>query len=269
MVGAIHMHSPRPMIYFRDSQWLTVQGYTRFDVLINSNTQKREDVFWMLDLRCIAGGPPWRRVRQWDRPSLWLQIHSFKPKLRDWTDLEYLNFWSLEEEDDDDFDFIGRNGSLEVDFYCNGGSKERETSFLNDAVWRVAGRDGGWLTVELAAFADGRNLLDQLTAREVQVTPDGREERAEPEADFWKKHAELYLVEPVPFGTVMVRVPRNVRDPEAFAIRRARALVGVGEPEHIQVMDHLKSSQRRKEECSEYIKQDIFVELHFNGFYED
>jgi hypothetical protein len=73
----------------------------------------------------------------------------------------------------------------------------------------------------------------------------------------------------VPFGTVTVRVPRNVSDPEAFGLRRARALVGVGEPEHIQVMDHLKSCQRHHSECPESIQEDIFVELHFNGFYED
>ena len=47
------------------------------------------------------------------------------------------------------------------------------------------------------------------------------------------------------------------------------ALVGVDEPEHIVVMDHLKSNQRRQKECPERIQQDIFVELHFNGFYED
>ena len=44
------------MIYFRDYHWLTVQGYTRFDALINTDDQKPEDVFWMLDLRCTAGG---------------------------------------------------------------------------------------------------------------------------------------------------------------------------------------------------------------------
>ena len=48
---------------------------------------------------------------------------------------------------------------------------------MTDVIWRVAGREGGWFTVELAAFADGGSLLDQLTAREVKVTPDGREER--------------------------------------------------------------------------------------------
>jgi len=256
------------MIYFRDQHWLTVQGYTRFDALINTDDQKPDDVFWMLDLRCEAGGAEWRRVHPWDRPALWLQIHHFKPNLRHWTDLERMNFWSFEEEDDA-WSYCGPGGALEVEFYPKGGSQKRENSFVNDAIWRVAGRDGGWFTVELAAVADGRSLLDQLTAREVKVTPDGREERAEPDAEFWKKHAELYLVEDIPFGTISVRVPRNVRDPEAYALRRARALAGVDEPEHIIVTDHLKSSQRSQQECPESIAQDIYVELHFNGFYED
>ena len=256
------------MICFRDYHWLPVQGHTRFDVLINPDDRRREDVFWMLYLRCLAGGAEWRRVLYYERPSLWLHISGFKPPRRDWTDLEQLNFWNLEKEDDA-FAFTGSAGTLDVDFYPKGGSKEREHSFLNDAIWRVAGRDGGWFTVELAACADGRSLLEGLTAREVKVTADGSEERAAPDADFWKKHAELYFVESVPFGTVTVRVPRNARDPEGFALGRARTLVGVGEPEHIQVVDHLKSNQRHQRECPENIRQDIFVELHFNGFYED
>jgi hypothetical protein len=256
------------MIYFRDFRWLPVAGFTRFDALINTDDQKPEDVFWMLDLRCTAGGAEWRRVKHWERPSLWLQLHGFQPKLRHWTDLEHLNFWNFEPEEDE-MSLYGPGGGLNVEFYPEGGSKEREHSFLNDAIWRVAGRDGGWFTVELAAVADGRSLLDQLTAREVKVTPDGREERAEPDAEFWKKHAELYLVENIPFGTITVRVPRNVRDPETYALRRARTLAGVDEPEHIQVTDHLKSNQRHQRECPENIRQDMFVELHFNGFYED
>jgi hypothetical protein len=133
----------------------------------------------------------------------------------------------------------------------------------------VAGRENGWLTVELAAFADGPSLMELLKGLPVQVTPDGREERAEPDLDFWKKNAEIYFVENIPFGTVTVRVPRNVRDPEAYALRRARALIGVDEPEHIQVHDHLKANDRIQKECPENIRQDVFVELHFNGFYED
>ena len=76
-------------------------------------------------------------------------------------------------------------------------------------------------------------------------------------------NAELYLIENVPFGTVTVQVPRNARDPEAHALARARALIGVDEPEHIEVRDWYE-----REKPSETLKDDLYVELHFNGFYE-
>lgn len=256
------------MIYFRDHHWLPVHGYNQFEALIQTDDRKREDVFWMLNFRCVAGGAQWRRVRHWERPSLWLQISSFKPKLRDWRDLELLNFWNLD-DDDEAFTYPPPGGCLDVDFYPKAGSDAREHSFLNDVIWRVAGRDGGCFTVELAAFADGRNILGQLAAQEVKVTPDGREEHSEPDTDFWKQNAQLYLVEEIPFGIVTVRVPRNVRDPEAYALCRAQELVGVSTPEHINVRDHVKMSERHKRNCPENIRQDIFVELHFNGYYED
>lgn len=256
------------MIYFRNYQWLPVAGYNRIDALIQTDDRKRDDVFWMLDFRCVAGGAEWRRVRHWERPQLWLEISSFKPKLRDWRDLENMNFWNPEEEEDP-LSWHGPGGVLDVDFYPKAGSDAREQSFIADAIWRVARREGGMFTVELAGLADGQSLSALLSGKEVAVTPDGRAERVEPDPDFWKRHAELYFVEDVPFGTVTVRAPRNVRDAEGYALRRARELIGVGEPEHIQVTDHLGACERLKQECQESIRDDIFVELHFNGFYED
>ncbi len=250
------------MLYFRDYQWSPVNRHRRFDAYIKPDARTREDVFWSLHLRYVAAGAAWRRVREWERPSLWLDLWSFKPKLRSWTDLERMNFWELEEEDD--FALCGPGGYLDADFYPKCGSQERESSVVNDIIWRVAGREAGWFTVELVGATDGRSLLDNLTGQEVMVTPDGKESRYEPNAEFWKKHAELYLIENVPFGTVSVRVPRNARDPEAHALARARTLVGVDEPEHIDVTDYFKL-----EKSSEDLHGDIYVELHFNGFYED
>lgn len=135
------------MIHFRDYQWLTVQGYTHFEAMINTDDRTRDDVFWMLMLRGVAGGPEWRRVQLWDRLSLRLEVSSFKPKLRDWRDLENLNFWNPGPEDKESF--IGPAGLLDVDFHPKGGSTERAHSFLNDAVWRVAARDEGWFTAWL------------------------------------------------------------------------------------------------------------------------
>ena len=256
------------MVYFRDYHWLPVHGYNQFEALINTECRKPDDVFWFINFRCVAGGAPWRRVAHYDRPSLWLEISGFKPKLRDWRDLESLKFWNWEEEDEETFCPAAPCGYFDVDFFPGRGTDQREHSFLNDAIWRVTGRDGGWFTVELAACADGRNVFGRLKDG-VKVTVDGREEGPEPEAEFWKKNADLYLIEEIPFGTISVRTPRNVRNPEAYALRRAHELIGIDRPEHIVVRDHWKSSQRHHHECPETIRDDIFVELHFNGFYED
>ena len=256
------------MIYFRNHHWLPVPGHNRFDALIQTDDQQRDDVSWMLDFRCMAGDAEWRRVRHWERPSLWLGISSFKPKLRDWRDLEKLNFWNLDDDEANPRSWLV-SGLLDAEFYPKAGSNEREDSFIHDFIWRVARREGGMFTVELAGLADGQSWSALPSGREVAVTPDGRAERAEPDADFWKKHAGLYFVEDIPFCTVTVRVPRNVRDAEGYALRRAQTLIGVDEPEHIQVQDHFKASERIQQACPENIRQDIFVELHFNGFYED
>ena len=148
------------MVYFRDYQWLVINGTTRFDAYIKPGDK---EAHWSLDMRCVASGLPWRRVREWERPSLWLVLSGFKPKLRTWTDLERMNFWNLEPADGDAF--CGPGGWLDVDFYPKNGSKEREDSFVNDVIWRVAGREDGWFTVELAGFTDGRSLWQQLTAQ--------------------------------------------------------------------------------------------------------
>jgi hypothetical protein len=105
--------------------------------------------------------------------------------------------------------------------------------------------------------------------QETWVLPDGSEERsepqAEPDADFYRKYAEFYVLENVPFGLVTVKVPRNVRDVEAFAVKRARDLIGVNEPEHIEVEDLAAGHQRKG---SERLHADLQVKLHFNGFYD-
>ncbi|MBI4328092.1 MAG: hypothetical protein HY674_22910 [Chloroflexi bacterium] len=250
------------MLFFRDHQWLVAHGASLFSAYITPDTRTRDEVFWMLELRFHAAGPPWRRVRYWERPCLCLQVSSFKPQLEYWTDLERLSFW---EDQEDESAFIGRNGILDVSYHPKSlGEKSEDSSFVRDFVWRVAAREGGWLTVELAALAEGRSLADLLAGKEVLVTPDGQADREEPGVPFWKQNAQLYLLENVPFGVVTVRVPHNARDPEAYALARARALTGVDVPEHIVVNDYSKW-----EKTSESLREDVFVHLHFNGFYED
>jgi phosphoribosylformylglycinamidine (FGAM) synthase PurS component len=73
----------------------------------------------------------------------------------------------------------------------------------------------------------------------------------------------VYLIENIPFGQVTVKVPHNVRDPEAYAVGRARQLIGVNEPEHIDVTDF-----NQWENSTPSLRDEVYVELHFNGFYE-
>jgi hypothetical protein len=252
------------MVHFREHRWLLVNGQSRFSAFISTDDRTREDVLWSLDLHYVAGGAVWRRVRSWERPSLWVGLTGYHPGTRHWTDLERACFWELDRDEEEE-SLWGRGGGLDVHYDPRQAPQDLQHSFINDHIWRVAARDGAWFTVELAAFADGRNILKELAGQEVLVTAEGKEERREPDAEFWKKHAELYLLENVPFGTVTVRVPRNVREPEAYALRRARELVGVDEPEHIEVNDFYK----RDPDCQENIREDVFVELQFNGYFED
>lgn len=258
------------MLYFRNLPWLCVRGgATSFGAYISVGDRKREDVMWSIDLRYIATGAAWRRVRGWERPSLWIDVDHFQAPTATWSDLEHACHWDLPDEemsfDDYLMDYESPAGGIEAHYYPMCGSNEDEQLPLYEVVWRVAARRGRWFTVELAALYDGRETQRELRGRPVVVAPDGREEPAEPEAEFWKKHAAFYLVEEIPFGTVMVRVPRNARDPETYAYSRAQGLIGgLPLPQHI---DLLHNQVARKPDRLG-LDSDLFVILHFNGHYE-
>ena len=266
------------MVYFRDHRWLLLNSQSRLSAFIAPGDRTREDVNWHLDLRYTAAGAQWRRVQSWHRPSLWIGVAGFHAGVRDWTELEHTSFWDpeswREEEKDPEHDSGEgeelawlRAGFLNVHYQSKPDREQSLDSLITSHLWRVAAREDHWFTVELAAFAGTEeSLLGELNAQEIQVPAGGDTgDRPEPDADFWRKHAELYLVETIPFGTVTVRVPRNVRATEAYALRRARELIGVGEPEHIEINDFYE----RDPDCGELIRDDIFVELQFNGFFED
>ena len=215
-------------------------------------------------MRFVAVGAIWRRVKMWLRPTLCMELSSFKPEGRSWTNLERMDFWNLPDEDDDDWDEDVPGGWLDMRFLSGGATKTEQASGVSSSIWRVAAREGRWFTVEIAGFSDGGAIFDELEELPVMVLPDGTELRTEPDEDFWRKNAELYLMETVPFGTVTVRVPRNVRDVEAYAIGRSRELLSTGKPECVRVTDF---SKRKKPGKS--LNEDIYVELHFNGYYED
>jgi hypothetical protein len=252
------------MLSFREHQWQMVPGASRFHAYINTNDRKPEDVFWFMDIHYIAWGVGWRRVRIQHRPELWMRVSGFKLPGPAWRSLERLSYWNLPEDEGDTLDWDWPGGGIETELRRADGPESYEHNFAGDHIWRVAARDGRWFTVELAAFTDGgesaRAALHEFDA----VTAAGTVEPAEPDADFWKTHGSLYLVENVPFGTVTVRVPRNARDAEAHAIARVRTLLATPEPEHIEVSDYL---QRKKPH--ESLSDDLYVVLHFHGYYED
>ena len=258
------------MLYFRDSQWLRVNGgASTFNAYITLGDRQREDVMWSIHLRYLAAGARWRRVRQWERPSLWIEVNHFRPPADSWTGLERVHYWDLPDEDMSFNDYImeyeSPAGGIEAHYYPSCGSKEEEQLELYEVVWRVAARQGRWFTVEMAALYDGRDTHREVRGQPVVVTPDGKEEQAEAEAEFWKTHATFYLVEDIPFGTVMVRVPRNARDAEGYAYSRAQELIGgLPLPQHVET---LQDTVPKKEDPLG-LSDDLFVTLHFNGYYE-
>lgn len=243
------------MLYFQEHEWMPVPGATRFSAWIRPQDQSPDDIYWSLYLSYMARGPQWLRVKGPERPSLYLNVAGFHPRLRHWTDLQQANFWELP---GDDLDWPP-GGSLYVDYSSCDGAEDDDLT-INDHLWRVAGRDGRFFTVEMAAFADARELSAGIPP--TPVLPDGTPDESAA-AEFWKQNAQLYLIEQVPFGTVIVQVPRNARDLEAYAMSRAHALLGLERPEHIDLRDH-----SRRRDATENIARDIFVHLHFNGYYQ-
>jgi hypothetical protein len=257
------------MLYFRDSPWLRVNGGASvFNVYISQSSRKREDPMWSIHLRYIAAGAAWRRVKEWDRPSLWIEVNHFQAPPNSWAGLEHVNYWDLPDpslSDDDYFDIDSSAGGIEAHYYPKCGSEENEQLQLFDVIWRVAACEGRWFVVEMAALFDGRETRRELEQLPVAVTPNGKGKAEDPDADFWKKHATFYLLENIPFGTVMVRVPRNARDPEAYAFSRAQELIGgLPLPHYVTVSDHHKP----KEDDPLGLQDDLFVTLDFNGYYE-
>jgi hypothetical protein len=134
------------VLYFRDNQWLRVNGASRFSAYISPEDRKREDVSWFLQLMYLAAGPQWRRVPSWERPRLWLEMAHFRVPGSSWRDLERANYWELP-GDGDDFWKWQENfgcGGLEAHFYRRRGTKDHEQLTIYDHMWRVATREGGW-----------------------------------------------------------------------------------------------------------------------------
>jgi hypothetical protein len=198
----------------------------------------------------------------WHRPSVELYLHQFDPEIRSWRDLEQVDFWDLKREPalSDGDDWSPSHGGLLVGYHNPpvDPPPERMTHF--DFTWRVAARDGALFTIELAA--DSQHLRASPEEETSLVLPAGTPDD-EGTSTFWKNHAPLYLIEQIPFGLVTVQVSRNARDPVQQALGRARSLLGLGEPEQIEVADYAGQAE------NESISGDFWVELHYHSYYED
>jgi hypothetical protein len=244
------------MLFFREHDWLLVPGGSRLTVDIRLEHRSPEDVDWALEAHFLAGGARWRRVRQEARPALEMRVCFFEPKVRHWTELERVSFWDLVRRER----IISEAGWLETRYRPGPGENPKDST-LTDHIWRVAKREGRFFTVELAAFADGRDVFQQLAG--IAVLPDGEEAPMEPDEEFWKANAQLYMVENIPLGVVRVEVPRNAEDAEAHACKRARSLLGLEAPEWAQVRDFAIPGDPFKD-----TGVDLHAELHFHGCYE-
>ncbi len=267
------------MLSYRGLHWLKRNGATLFRANIQPSVRTREAVYWWLAMQWFATGPEWRRVPWTKRPWVWLEVTGFQAPAGSWQGLEALDFWAFPDGEGDEQELERWHwrgaGFLDLTYFPGGGAKTFESvNLIGGHIWRVVKRDGRWLSVELALFADGSNVHEELENLPVSVAPGGEaadeEEAPQPGPEFWKKHAEFYCVEEVPFGTVTVQVPRNARDVESYAWNRARELIGVPEPEHIRVRDDARMPRNPKAKpLSPNLENDIFVELQFHGEYEE
>lgn len=248
------------MLFFHGHEWQLVPGRSVLEVRICKEHRTPADVTWHWEAHFIAAGGSWRRVRHRDRPSLEVRVGFFEPNVRHWLELERVSFWDLEKRESDRT--ITAAGLLETR-YRPGLTQGPRPSRLVDHIWRFARRSEHQFTIELAAFADGRDIFKALSG--ITVAPDGEEAPLECDEAFWRANAQLYMVETLPLGVVHVEVPRNAGDPEAHARQRARSLVGLEEPHWWEVRDFAK---RQREEWKDHCG-DLHAELHFHDWYEE
>ncbi len=245
------------MLFFREHEWALVPGRSRLEAQIRLEHRSPADVDWFVEAHFLASGARWRRVKQADRPTMEVRLCFFEPGVRDWTELERVSFWDLARRER----IFSEAGTLETR-YRSGPGEEMQSSRLADHIWRVAKREGRFFTVELAAFADGRDVFKELAG--LVVTPDGEEAPVEPDEEFWKANAQLYMVENIPLGVVRVEVPRNAEDAEAHAPKRVRSWLGLEEPDCVEVHDFAMPGGEFRDWGG-----DLQVKLHFHGYYED
>lgn len=258
------------MLSYRGEPWILLHGPSRFEACITAGMRRPEDVMWSLELSYVAGGARWRRVQQHERPEVDLSVNSWELPSGRWKDLEGIKNWGGKEEREMGTGLpwllTHTGGWLDLCERREPG-QAHEISTGQRVEWQVREREGARFLVELAAGISGVPPAQE----EARVLADGTVEEAERDpADWWKENAAIYAVEWAPFGQVTVRVPRNAKDLVGYAQRRARELLGVSTPpEAYQIHDYLEMKQGAETEPSCGLRDDVFVRLHFHGFYED
>ena len=266
------------MLTYRDHEWLLRHGPSRFEVYITANHRTPKAVMWSLNLHYVAAGAQWRRVREYERPQVSLELSSWQVPSGKWTGLEAIAFWDPDKVESEDRDmpkfFWWPGGYLDLCYRDGPESKHEFTTGLC-AHWQVREREGSQFLVELAADPDGLRRLPDAEEKSL-VLADGAEEKSgtgeRDLADFWKQSAAIYALEMVPFGKVTVRVPRNAKDAVAYAQRRVQELLGLSRAaEAYQVHDFLEMHQASgaADPAASGLHDDVFVKLHYHGYYED
>lgn len=267
------------MLRYRDHEWLVRHGPTRFEVYIAANHRKPEDVQWSMELHYIAAGAQWRRVQESHRPSVQLSVSSWEMPGTKWTDLEQCDFWDPDKGVPEKDLWMPvclrmKGGDMDV-VYQEGPEAKFEMKTGMPVNWKVRERLGQRYLVEMAASM-GSCLRPPPEEKEVMVLPDGTEEVVQEEkedpADWWKGRADIYALEEVPFGKITVCVPRNAGDHLAYARRRVRDLLGLSRPpEAYQINDYLSKAPKGEDEepAANGLYDDVTVNLHYHGFYED
>lgn len=255
------------MLHFQNQPWMLRHGVSRIGARIHPDTREPDEVHWQIDLTYANAAACWRRVQWPRRPVVALELACFKLPGRSWRSLEHANYWNLPDNEDA---YVSAAGIVNTTLYLNGMHRPPSlTECGGESSWRVIQREGAIFTLELSILPENGPRPPPAESKPVLVTPDGDNDTAPSEPDpadaFWRENAELYLIEDVPFGIVTVRTPRNVRDPEAYAIARARQLIQVpAEPEHIDTRDFARPGKEFRGTSG-----DLYVQLYYHGYHQE
>jgi len=244
------------MLRYRGYEWALVHGESLFEVHLGHPGSKHPEPMWWLRMQFIAVGAEWRRCSNLDRPHFFVEISNFDVKPGDWRHLAEVDYWNKEVSGSwlDDSE-EPNSGWFRASFYSSyRADHERVDSDFGDANWRVVRMDGPLVTIELSGDTEEGNQI--IGTPEMAATAPGAAGAEEPRDTGGH---EVYLLETIPFGLVTATVPRNARDPLAYAELLARRQLKTPAADHLRLRDH-------KDHHNEAIRGDLYVDLHLFGY---